>query len=274
MATSKWIKTRDSKLTYKEDPKIKQDVVEFLKIATLAFENEGQDAFNTLNSIPIYTLRNYIYNLGCGRIGNENVTYNDYWYCFNIPPVYARIEQILYTGLSHKDSVNFPLDFMESIPVGADISDVWRKFVVSVLSDKQHGIVKTIARNSSDYKTVKDIAKLYKEGIVQDPTGLYNQGCNPDDIIKTHKHLKYVSPEKQKTFEEELQSCLWGLTVHIKISEWIDGTISRCYFFVNGAANVWEAFDPGSKQRHFKWMADQLLALFRNAPVRSENGQG
>src|ERR1700722_17651703 len=56
-----------------------------------------------------------------------------------IPTLLARFEDKIFEGLPNDIAKNWPLEFLSSITPGADLSTVWPKLAVWVLTDKQWG---------------------------------------------------------------------------------------------------------------------------------------
>ena len=74
-----------------------------------------------------------------------------------IPNILARFEDAIFQGLTKKLAKEFPMKFLTAIKVGADLSSVWKLFMVWVLTDSEYGII-----NSAECKTsIQDVADTY-----------------------------------------------------------------------------------------------------------------
>ncbi len=78
-----------------------------------------------------------------------------------IPEVLARLEDSIFEGLSPKDAKEFPLNFLNAVNVGSDLSQVGDKFLHWLLVDPEHGVIKY----ASNKKVVQDVADLYERKI-------------------------------------------------------------------------------------------------------------
>ena len=58
-----------------------------------------------------------------------------------IPRILARLEDIIFEGLSNEEAQLWPEEFLDSVQVGADLSKVWPQFVVWLLTDPKHGVI-------------------------------------------------------------------------------------------------------------------------------------
>lgn len=81
--------------------------------------------------------------VGCTLVdfGGDPYCHKDYERLFGIPVVLARIKDNLFESLSCEDSKLWPINFISSINVGADLSLVWPKFSVWLLIDNEHGVI-------------------------------------------------------------------------------------------------------------------------------------
>jgi hypothetical protein len=75
--------------------------------------------------------------VGCTIHGNSHEKYETE---LGIPRAIARLEDRIFEGMSNKKAKEFPLQFLSSIEVGADLSKVLPRFYVKILTDKKHGV--------------------------------------------------------------------------------------------------------------------------------------
>ena len=99
--------------------------------------------------------------IGCTLVdfGEKPNDHSAYEPLFGIPRVLAKLEDGIFEGLSVEDSKWWPLAFAESVPVGKDLSLVWPKFAVWLLSDvKKHA-------TSDGVKAIDRVIGLYERRI-------------------------------------------------------------------------------------------------------------
>lgn len=77
-----------------------------------------------------------------------------------IPERIARLEDSIFEGLTEELAKDFPLRFMEAIPVGADLSRVIAKFSAWLLVDEQQGSIR-FAREV-DKPVIQQVAELHR----------------------------------------------------------------------------------------------------------------
>jgi len=99
--------------------------------------------------------------VGCTIEGSKHDRYETE---LGIPLILAYLEDGLFESMSNEAAMKFPLRFLEAIPVGADLSDVFKHLVVWEWEDKKHGLknIKEIKDDKELYNCCKNVVKLYK----------------------------------------------------------------------------------------------------------------
>ena len=80
-----------------------------------------------------------------------------------IPEVLARLEDGLFESLPNGDAKEFPIQFLDAIPVGADLSRVWPSFAVWLLLDKEDGVIRFSTGFPQVQETIQGIGNLFKK---------------------------------------------------------------------------------------------------------------
>lgn len=88
------------------------------------------------------------YNTGDHRVYEE---------VLGIPKILAKTEDAIFERLPDEYFKEFPLRFIQAIPVGADLSGVWDKFAYWLLTDKEHGVINLVENK----KPIQDVIDLY-----------------------------------------------------------------------------------------------------------------
>jgi hypothetical protein len=92
--------------------------------------------------------------VGCSVHSNNHAAYETE---MGIPRIIAGLEDRIFEGLEPSLAKNWPVDFLEAVNVGADLSLVWPKFAVWLLIDPNYGVSRF--NTSSD---ITDVAALYQ----------------------------------------------------------------------------------------------------------------
>ena len=78
-----------------------------------------------------------------------------------IPRVLARIEDGIFEGMANGRSKQWPEQFLSAIEVGRDLSLVWPRFAVWLMTDKKWGILQ-YAKSTASKKAIQDVADAYQ----------------------------------------------------------------------------------------------------------------
>jgi hypothetical protein len=80
-----------------------------------------------------------------------------------IPRILARLEDGIFESLNSPRDTEWPLQFLEATPVGADLSNVWPQFAAWMLVDKEWGVIQ-FAKTDRTKKAIQAIAEFYQSG--------------------------------------------------------------------------------------------------------------
>lgn len=97
-----------------------------------------------------------------------------------IPRVLARLEDVIFEALPLYLAKTWPERFLKATPVGADLSKVWPKFAIWLLTDKDFGVIRFAEPKTRD--TIITVSNFYIRGL-KGPAG-------PDTV---EQDLVYIS---------------------------------------------------------------------------------
>lgn len=93
-------------------------------------------------------------------------------------PIYILvIEDLLYKALPSELSVTWMKRFFEAIPVGSDLSDVWRKYALWHLIDDKYGVI-NFAQNEEIKEYIRNVSNLYLNNLDEVKTDNLYQSTN------------------------------------------------------------------------------------------------
>jgi hypothetical protein len=78
-----------------------------------------------------------------------------------IPRVLARLEDGIFEGMKNGRSKHWPEQFLSAIEVGRDLSLVWPRFAVWLLTDKWHGVLQ-YAKTQKAKIAIQKVADAYQ----------------------------------------------------------------------------------------------------------------
>ncbi len=151
-----------------------------------------------------------------------------------IPEAIAYLIDVVFEGLPNQNAKEWPLKVMSAIPVGADLFDVTRQFLLRILSDEEKGCLRYTQEGSSKYKIISMMLSLLEE-----------EG----------KYLRLMTALGETT----AVGMQYGRTEAREVAE-----------VAQEAA--WMAARAGAEEEHYPWMADTLLTLLKQAPVPQTTG--
>lgn len=86
----------------------------------------------------------------------------DYETELGIPRILARLEDGIFEALPNELAKTWPERFLSSINTGANLEMVWSKFVVWLLGNTEHGIIK-FAKSDKSKPAIQTVIDLYNE---------------------------------------------------------------------------------------------------------------
>src|SRR5690348_11350270 len=97
--------------------------------------------------------------VGC-TIHSESEPHKAYERELGIPERIAWLEDRLFERMPKEPARTWPERFLNAIPVGADLSNVWDQFMQWLLVDAEHGVIK-YAKSDRSKKVIQGVADLY-----------------------------------------------------------------------------------------------------------------
>src|ERR1700737_2945176 len=79
-----------------------------------------------------------------------------------IPRILARLEDWIFESLSNGRAKDWPGQFLAAIEPGRDLSLVWPRFVVWLMTDAKWGVLQYAKREASK-KAIQDVADAYQK---------------------------------------------------------------------------------------------------------------
>jgi len=80
---------------------------------------------------------------------------------------WALAEDGIFEALPNDQAKEFPLQFLEAIPVGADTEIAFRKFIIWTIGDKKDGLL-TVIKNTEYRNILERTLELYKQSFVRE----------------------------------------------------------------------------------------------------------
>ena len=98
--------------------------------------------------------------VGCTIHGSDHGAYETE---LGVPIILARLEDHLFENLENGEAKKFPQRFLMAIRPGADLSMVWPKYAVWLLTDPAYGVLRHAKKGGAQYIAIERVATLYRE---------------------------------------------------------------------------------------------------------------
>jgi hypothetical protein len=95
--------------------------------------------------------------VGCTIHGSNHVKYETE---LGIPRILAKLEDGIFESLENGRSKAWPEQFLSAVAVGSDLSLVWPKFAIWLLTDPKFGVLQ-YAKTEKSKKPINDVAEAY-----------------------------------------------------------------------------------------------------------------
>ena len=171
--------------------------------------------------------------VGCTIHSNDHKEYETR---FGIPRIIARLEDVIFENLPNDKAKEWPLTFMKAIQVGADLTDVWRKFAIIILSDPDKGVLRLTKPESKQHIAIQNVISLYEKNTAS--AAAYASAADAADAAYAAYAYAYAA-----------------------------AAASAADAAADAAAYAAAYAAADTRKIHFEWMADVLLGLLHNAPV-------
>ena len=104
--------------------------------------------------------------VGCTIEGSDHLKYESE---LGIPEEIAYLEDTIFENLPNKIAKEFPLKFLQAVPVNADLSHVIAKFVIWQFEDEKVGLknIKEVKDDKETYSFCEEVVALYKKTLVE-----------------------------------------------------------------------------------------------------------
>src|SRR5690606_8523754 len=101
--------------------------------------------------------------VGCTVHSSSHASYESE---LGIPRILARLEDTIFEGLPNEEAKEFPIRFLEAIPVGVDLDPGWRKFMIWLLVDENEGVIRH-AKTAKTKKAISDVAQTFSDSLTK-----------------------------------------------------------------------------------------------------------
>ena len=171
-----------------------------------------------------------------------------------IPEDIAHLQDIIFEGLPNKLAKQFPLEFLSSINVGADLKNVKNLFTIWVLTDSKYGVIKY----ADNKKIVQDIADAFSRDMV-----------TPVSVEEWEELRKNATVSSYSAFHASIAASYSGsYYAAAAVSAAAAACSAACYQLFRAADCTWFANVVLMKTAKSKWYiaaSNKLIELLKNS---------
>lgn len=185
----------------------------------------------------------------------------DYWFyesLLGIPATLAHVKQNIFSLLYPAGSA-WAIQFLEAIPVGADLSSVWDHIALFLLTDPQYGIKNVLPSSSEAMKLTTKVAELYLEQPQE--INRWKDIWKQTEIATAHYSSKLEFALSSATFVP-----FWAASVKARGNPYDAAGAGGAIELWNEA---WRKLGKASNNCHLDILTGFILQLLQNAPTRS-----
>lgn len=184
----------------------------------------------------------------------ENYSYLAYEKELGIPHILAKLKDRVFEGMNNVDAKEFPLKFLFSIPVGANLNDVYKKFLIWLLTDEEEGVIK-YAKADLTKKSIQDVSNLIQKSLLEKITK--EQFTELRDTADTTASVYVVAADHADY--TSANTAVAAASYVVNAADYAATTAA------DYAAAVYTS--ATDKQLKYKKMADKLILLMSEAKV-------
>ncbi len=187
-----------------------------------------------------------------------------------IPRILVRLEDRIFEGLSNGQAKKFPLEFLEAIPVEADLSMVWPKFIVWVLTDKKNGVIQYARPDGK--KAIQAVADTFKRLIKGEKIDV-NEWLDKRRDASADAAYASASASADAAYAYAYADAASASADAAYAYAYADAAASSAADAASASASASAssaAYAYAARTKHYGKMAKKLLELLRKSPVKGE----
>lgn len=200
--------------------------------------------------------------VGCTLHSNDTTQYESE---LGIPHVLACLEEGIYEGLPLDEAAHFAARFIEAIPIGADLSGVFPRFMYWLLADRDGGVVRSASERGQ--VAIENVAALFARQMVGEEVSRHEwQKARDDAAAAADAAYAEVCADGTQTYaaDDAAQTAACA-ALAVLSGEYDKAAEAEAYAAAAEAANFCFAQRIVAREHQ----ATKLLELMQQAPVPS-----
>jgi hypothetical protein len=211
--------------------------------------------------------------VGCLLHGDDHECYPE---LLGIPIALAYLHDRIFEGLPAVHAQNFAIDFLEVIPVGADLTKVWVQFALWLIQDEKFGMESIIPANSPHGTVIQRLIEVLTQISETGEASLLLK----QDVDFLRKQVYWFKPDDhllEPTYEGKklAEDISWAMGAALMLAETafnqFDAGIASVYsanaYAIRNGATTENAEESPYWSEIYRAQACILLKLLGSAPV-------
>jgi len=201
----------------------------------------------------------------CQVVGSGHANFEQ---LFDIPEQLAYLEDRLFGCLERRDADAWPERFIEAVQIGSDLSGVWDRFCLWVLTDRDFGVLQFAGDADATLQTVSGLYQRAVDGNEPSRREWVKVGRDTDAL--------WVSLLTETTWTTDVESTasVWAIRAayELILARKDSGTSTSWVLLALSSAWVSWSAAPAPRSDGRGWgtaAADHLIFLLEAAPTRS-----
>lgn len=223
-----------------------------LKISTLTKMQHHADADKIVRGSGYWSGKEGC-AVGC-LTADSSGGHDQYPILWGIPVELAYLEDEIFEGLSIDDAKWWPIEFLNAIQIGTDLSGVWPLFAYAILTDPDHGVIHLTQNDSKQKAAIENVAKLFQRTIDGEVVHTTNWHKASVDAYNA-SYTRGTSPCRARS--RVALACAASAEVAER------GGTARASRAAHAARLAARTANVGDEQRYYRWMRDTLLRLIK-----------
>jgi hypothetical protein len=196
--------------------------------------------------------------VGC-TVHNDDYPHLAYETELGIPIIIARLEDHIFENLTNAKALDFPLQFLQAIPVGADLSLVWPRLAVWMLEDEKHGVLQYARDDAKATQAIRRVTALYQD-LIDGKDVTANQFENAADAAYAAYAVANAADAADAAYAA------------YAVADAAYAVAYAAYAVANAAYAVANAaYGAGSQRAFYEYISEKLLRILGDTPVPSGN---
>jgi len=186
----------------------------------------------------------------------DNNTLNEASKVMHLPLWLVHVSEKIFEGLDEKQSIDFPVQLLQAVPVGMDSDKSWKAFMYRLLMDKEQGQITFTEKDSDQYKSVEQCANLF---LMDDIDELAARSA-ASAAWSARSAASAASAAWSARSAASAASAAWSAASAAESAESAESAAESAASAASAARSA-ESAESAAKKTYYEWMRDVLIEV-------------